>query len=331
MSGSFASSGLFSLNMSDTDKAVDVTIDPAASYGFAHSLQYEGVFLVTEDYPPGEETIFRCGDRILAVGDTSVRGMSPDNFQELLEKETGSGTSTKVKVLPRMERSPPPPSSLSLLSLGSSLEITEKKLLRRQSEKQMLDSITLKVSNLLSMKASGKPRTVTITSSSEGFGFKVIGGNAVGLFVSEVKPVRKELCQGDQILEINGQDARQMTHYEATQLLRGCKGKVHLTVMDNGAKFTTIRDQFEFDSFYMRCLGENKDSSLRPNTVIRVVNTFLYSGHYWLGWIVDENGTDCELKKIPSPLKAKQQSGKDVYEEFTPSFITDTVSQPTVA
>jgi hypothetical protein len=155
MSGSFASSGLFSLNMSDTDKAVDVTIDPAASYGFAHSLQYEGVFLVTEDYPPGEETIFRCGDRILAVGDTSVRGMSPDNFQELLEKETGSGTSTKVKVLPRMERSPPPPSSLSLLSLGSSLEITEKKLLRRQSEKQMLDSITLKVSNLLSMKASG--------------------------------------------------------------------------------------------------------------------------------------------------------------------------------
>ena len=33
MSGSFASSGLFSLNMSETEKAVDVTIDPAASYG----------------------------------------------------------------------------------------------------------------------------------------------------------------------------------------------------------------------------------------------------------------------------------------------------------
>jgi hypothetical protein len=85
MSGSFVSSGLFSLNMSETEKAVDVTIDPAASYGFAAALQYEGVFLVTEDYPPGEETIFRSGDRILAVGDTSVRGMSPDSFQELLE------------------------------------------------------------------------------------------------------------------------------------------------------------------------------------------------------------------------------------------------------
>ena len=33
MSGSFVSSGLFSLNMCENDKAVDVTIDPAASYG----------------------------------------------------------------------------------------------------------------------------------------------------------------------------------------------------------------------------------------------------------------------------------------------------------
>ena len=53
----------------------------------------------------------------------------------------------------------------------------------------------------------------------------------------------------------------------------------------------------------MRCLGDHKDIPLRPNTIIRVVNTFLYSGHFWLAWIVDENGTDCELRKIPSPSK----------------------------
>ena len=139
MSGSFASSGLFSLNMSETEKAVDVTIDPAASYGFAHYLQYEGVFLITEDYPAGEETIFRSGDRILAVGDTSVRGMSPDSFQELLEKETCSATSIKVKVLPRVERSPPLPTSLSL----SSLDVSEMKLSRRQSEKQITQWVSL--------------------------------------------------------------------------------------------------------------------------------------------------------------------------------------------
>ena len=33
MSGSIASSGLFSLIMSETEKAVDVTIDPQASFG----------------------------------------------------------------------------------------------------------------------------------------------------------------------------------------------------------------------------------------------------------------------------------------------------------
>ena len=53
------------------------------------------------------------------------------------------------------ECSPPLSSSLSLLSLGSSLEMSEKKLLHCHSEKQMLDSIMLKVSNLLGMKASG--------------------------------------------------------------------------------------------------------------------------------------------------------------------------------
>ena len=57
----------------------------------------------------------------------------------------------------------------------------------------------------------------------------------MGLFVSEVKPGQKEVSQGDQILEINGQDARHMTHFEATQLLRNTRGQVHLTVMDNGA------------------------------------------------------------------------------------------------
>ena len=68
-------------------------------------------------------------------------------------------------------------------------------------------------------------------------------------------------------------------------------------------EFTTIREQFEFDSFYMRSLVDHKDMQLRSNMVVRVVNTFLYSGNFWLAWIVDENGTDCELRKIPSPTK----------------------------
>ena len=48
----------------------------------------------------------------------------------------------------------------------------------------------------------------------------MIGGNAVGLFISEVRAPGKDLLSGDQILCINGRDAWRMTHFEATDLLR---------------------------------------------------------------------------------------------------------------
>ena len=57
---------------------------------------------------------------------------------------------------------------------------------------------------------------LTIPSSPEGFGFEVIGGNAVGQFVSEVNLGHREVSQGVQILQINGKDAWRMSHYEAT-------------------------------------------------------------------------------------------------------------------
>ena len=113
----------------------------------ASALQYEHVFLVTEDYPPREDNvIFRAGDQILAIGDTPVRGKTPDDFADLLETEAVRGTT--VRVAPRL--SPPPSSS----SAASSLDYPERKLVRRQSE-QLLDSITVKVSNLLSMRTCG--------------------------------------------------------------------------------------------------------------------------------------------------------------------------------
>lgn len=111
----------------------------------SNALQYEHMFMVTEDYPPGEESmIFRAGDRILAIGDTSVRGKTPEEFGELLQTEAVKGTT--VRIVPRL--SPPP-------SASSSLELPEKKLVRRTSEQQLLDSITMKVANLLSMRTCG--------------------------------------------------------------------------------------------------------------------------------------------------------------------------------
>jgi len=149
----------------------------------------------------------------------------------------------------------------------------------------------------------------------------MIGGNAVGLFISEVRAPVKDLLSGDQILCINGRDTRWMTHFEATDLLRSSE-KVTLVVTENMARFKTIREQFEFDSFYMRsCLDHTstdlRDMKLQQGTLMRVVNTILYGGYYWLAWTVDETtGLDLELRRIPSPSTIKKQHGKDAYERI---------------
>ena len=63
----------------------------------------------------------------------------------------------------------------------------------------------------------------------------MIGGNAVGLFISEVRPSLKDVTPGDQILQVNGQDTSHMTHFEATELLRSSE-RVTLVVTENNAR-----------------------------------------------------------------------------------------------
>lgn len=89
---------------------------------------------------------------LLQIGDTYVRDKGPEDFADILQKEAVKGTS--VRILPRV--SPPPSASINS-SLGySSLDTSSgRSLVRKASDNQMMDSITMKVSNLLSMKGSG--------------------------------------------------------------------------------------------------------------------------------------------------------------------------------
>ena len=57
----------------------------------------------------------------------------------------------------------------------------------------------------------------------------------VGLFVSEVSLGKKELQVGDQILELAGQRAVQMSYCEAAELVAQAKGTLHLKVAQNNA------------------------------------------------------------------------------------------------
>lgn len=110
-------------------------------FGGVQYLKLPGLpsFQISLSFPP------------VQIGDTYVRDKGPEEFSELLQ-EAIKGTS--VRVLPRV--SPPPSSSINS-SLGySSLDASSgRSLVRKASENQVMDSITMKVSNLLSMKGSG--------------------------------------------------------------------------------------------------------------------------------------------------------------------------------
>ena len=63
----------------------------------------------------------------------------------------------------------------------------------------------------------------------------MIGGNAVGLFISEVCPSLKDVTPGDQILQLNGHNTYHMTHFEAIDLMQSSE-RVTLVVTENNAR-----------------------------------------------------------------------------------------------
>lgn len=83
---------------------------------------------------------------------------------------------------------------------------------------------------------------------------------------------------------------------------------VQLIIAFVSSEFQSIRDQFEFESFYIRCdidhtPSDTKDMTLSKGSLVRVVNSSLYPDA-WLAWSVDEStGIDMELRRIPSPKK----------------------------
>ena len=155
--------------------------------------------------------------------------MSIDQVNSLLKTEAAKGAVT-LRILPQAQAHTPVDRSRAL-SPPSNLPIEDLHEPRRLIQKQGEGSIATKVANLLTMKSSRSKKAVTIPRTPEGFGLKVLGGNAVGLFVSE--SLCKDLEPGDQILDINGHSTRGMTYYEATHLLRQSSDQVTMTVTDN--------------------------------------------------------------------------------------------------
>ncbi|XP_065181785.1 protein lin-7 homolog C-like [Sycon ciliatum] len=82
-----------------------------------------------------------------------------------------------------------------------------------------------------------EPRIVDIKRGDSGYGFNIMGGNAVGMpiYVSRILPGgvaarQGQLKKGDQILSINGQAIRGMSHEDMVRTMRHSQSSVRIVV-----------------------------------------------------------------------------------------------------
>lgn len=314
-------------SIGSANNTISIKLTPEAGLEVANSLEWESAIIVTEDYPPSPDApkIFYRGDRICQVGDRLVRNMPVKNFAELFQSEAEKGTILGI-IPPNTDKV----TGTTVSEPCKEPSLSEKSLYRSSSEQSIFtyENFKGKISVLLGIRpSSSAQRKVTIPRTHLGFGLKLIGGKTVGVFVSDVKPEVTQVLPGDQVLEINGHNTQGMTLFDASSLLMASTSDLKLTVVENKGKFSSVKEQVELDSLYLRSLVDHsptssRDMHLHKGSLVRVVNTFVYSPNYWLAWLVDEHtGMETQLKRILNPAIAKKQLGRDAYERVERSDV----------
>ncbi|CAB4014653.1 disks large homolog 5-like, partial [Paramuricea clavata] len=164
------------------------------------------------------------------------------------------------------------------------------------------------------VEAPSEPRYITTDQTVQGLGLNILGGNATGIFVCDVKSPGYDLGirVGDQILEFNGFDFTAVTLEQATLELCKPSEKINTRLQYNPAKYNVIKDH-PGDSLYVRAMFDNpatsKDQlSFKKDDILYITDT-LYNGHVgsWKAWIVNkEDAQQRESGMIPSRMKADQ-------------------------
>jgi hypothetical protein len=108
-----------------------------------------------------------------------------------------------------------------------------------------------------------EPRLVyPIMKKSGDLGVRLVGGNAVGIFIHSVdmdSPAYNiGLRSADQILEYNGTDLRQATAEQAAYELAKPADSVVVLVQYNPDRYNAIKDQ-PGDSYYIRAMFDRQD------------------------------------------------------------------------
>ena len=164
-----------------------------------------------------------------------------------------------------------------------------------------------------------EPRLVyPIMKKSTDLGVRLVGGNAVGIFIHSVDmdspAYQVGLRCADQILEYNGTDLRHAPAEQAAYELAKPADTVAILVQFNPERYNAIKDQ-PGDSYYVRAMFDRVSDSGDPlllrfkkDDILYVDNT-MYNGvpGQWSAWLVDQDGQKGTWGVIPSKYKVEEE------------------------
>ncbi|XP_063058838.1 PDZ and LIM domain protein 4 [Engraulis encrasicolus] len=112
------------------------------------------------------------------------------------------------------------------------------------------------------------PQTVTLSGPSP-WGFRLVGGRdfSTPLTISRITPGSKaalgDLCAGDTILAINGESTDALTHMEAQNMIKACRGQLVLEIIRSDKPWSpTLSDDGKTSPFSV--CSEPDSQSFRP-------------------------------------------------------------------
>ncbi|XP_072239434.1 multiple PDZ domain protein [Leuresthes tenuis] len=249
----------------------------------------------------------KVGDRILAVGDEPVAGLSLEKVSSLILKHR-----VTVKLSVSRSKSLSLSSSLALpssLSYPCSLPAAPSRLPRVSSPSSSSPS-TVQTSSversdwiganpttsdpLSCPVVAGRETTIEICKENVGLGLSIVGGcdSLLGaVIIHEVNDggaAQKDgrLQAGDQILEVNGIDLRQATHDEAIAVLRLTTQRVQLSVFRHQEAY---REEDLWDVFSLE-LRPRRGEGLGFTTVGKSNDTGIFVSDIIRGGVADSDG-----------------------------------------
>ena len=164
-----------------------------------------------------------------------------------------------------------------------------------------------------------EPRLVyPVMKRSTDLGVRLVGGNAVGIFIHSVDPGSPAdhvgLRCADQILEYNGTDLRHAPAEQAAYELAKPADSVAILVQFNPDKYNVIKDQ-PGDSYFVKAMFDRVTESTDPlllrfhkDDILYIDNT-MYNGvpGQWSAWLVDQDGQKGTWGIIPSKYKVEEE------------------------